>query len=68
MNRLRYFALKDVNVCKRLVDHLVTKTSDCIILPFSDNPLTDELLSRNNYGSLTICERDNKARAKLEVS
>lgn len=62
INRLIYFSIKEPHAARSLVNHLVQKSSDSIILPYADNgPISKEILSRD-FRSLTVCEPDTDLR------
>lgn len=66
-SRVVYFTIKNPIVAKRLVDRLVTSSTDSIILPFADHPgpISQEILTRE-FSSLTVCERDDTSRDKFQ--
>lgn len=68
-NLVHYFSIRDPKAVISLVNKLITKPSDSIILPFTDypGPLIKEVLSRN-FNSLTVCERNDGIRYLFHVS
>lgn len=69
LHRVIYYTLKSPIATKSLVNHLIQSPNDSIVLPFIDHPgpLSKEILSKQ-FGSLTICERDDSTREKFSVS
>lgn len=69
IHRVVYFTIKNPVAAKSLTNHLIKSPKDKILIPFVDHPgpLSNEILSKQ-FGSLTVCERDDAVREKFSVS
>lgn len=67
--RVVYFTVKNPIAARSVVNHLIKKPNDSIILPFIDypGPIAREILSKE-FGSLTVCETEDETREKFRVS